>query len=38
MEHVLKTYDLETYVDAQGVPEWENDMNTEIDSLKKNHI
>ena len=36
MEHVLKTYDLNTYLVAQGVPGWENDMNSEIDSLKKN--
>ena len=36
MENVLKTYYLNTYLDAQGVPEWENDMTYEIDSLKKN--
>ena len=35
MEHVLKTYDLNTYLDAQGVPVWENDMTSKIDSLKK---
>ena len=33
MEHVLQTIDPDTYVDAQGVSEWENVMATEIDSL-----
>jgi hypothetical protein len=37
MTHVLETYDLVTYSDAQGQPEWEQAMKTEIDSLLKNH-
>ena len=36
MACVLETCDLNTYVDAQGVPKWENGMTTKIDSLQKN--
>jgi hypothetical protein len=37
MTHVLETSDLVAYSNAQGRPEWEHDMQTEIDSLTKNH-
>jgi hypothetical protein len=33
MTHVLETCDPITYSDAQGQPEWEQDMQTEMDSL-----
>ena len=36
MACVFDTCDTDTYVNAQGVPEWENVMTVEIDSLKKN--
>ena len=36
MTCVIETYDPDTYVIAQGVLEWENDMATIIDSLTKN--
>ena len=36
MACIHETCDPETYVDTQGFPEWENYMNAEIDSLKKN--
>ena len=34
---VLGTYDLNTYVDVQGILEWETIMTIDIDPLKKNH-
>jgi hypothetical protein len=37
MTHVLETCDPVTYSDAQGQPEWEQAMQTEMDSLLKNH-
>jgi hypothetical protein len=37
MNHVLETSDRFTYLDAEGHPEWEEAMQTKIDSLTKNH-
>jgi hypothetical protein len=37
MTHVLETYDLVSYSNAQVQPEWEQTMQIEIDSLSKNH-
>jgi hypothetical protein len=37
MTRVLKTCDRVIYSDAQGQPEWEQDMQIEIDSQLKNH-
>ena len=36
MACVLETCDLDTYVDAQGVPEWETAVTAKMNSLKKN--
>ena len=37
MTRILDTCDLESYVDAQGKPEWEQAMQHEMDSLEKDH-
>lgn len=37
MTWILDTCDLESYIDAQGKPKWEQAIRHEIDSLEKNH-
>ena len=36
MEHIIETYDPNTYVGVQEVLEWENVMAVEVDSFKNN--
>ena len=37
MTCVLENFDPVTYSDAQGQPKWEQDMQTKMESLLKNH-